>query len=70
MRHELTAGDVVMFAAYIDRLYSPIDSLNGIAVGLQQNVTSLQRAIRTAGDRHAGATWRGIARRAGEGGIP
>ena len=45
LKHQLTAGDVVMFAAYMDRLYSPIDSLNGIAVGLQQNVTSLQRAI-------------------------
>ncbi|HEY3740730.1 MAG TPA: ABC transporter ATP-binding protein [Bryobacteraceae bacterium] len=46
LRHRLTPGDVVMFAAYLDRLYSPVDSLNSIAVNLQQQLTSLQRAIR------------------------
>jgi ATP-binding cassette, subfamily B, bacterial len=46
LRHRLTPGDVVMFAAYLDRLYSPIDSLNGLAVSLQQNLTSLRRAVR------------------------
>ena len=46
LRHLLTPGDVVMFAVYLDRLYSPIDSLNGLAVSLQQNLTSLRRAIR------------------------
>jgi ABC-type multidrug transport system fused ATPase/permease subunit len=46
LRHMLTPGDVVMFAAYLDRLYSPIDSLNGLAVSLQQNMTSLRRAIK------------------------
>jgi ATP-binding cassette, subfamily B, bacterial len=46
LRHRLTPGDVVMFAVYLDRLYSPIDSLNGLAVSLQQNLTSLRRAIR------------------------
>jgi len=45
LRHRLTPGDVVMFAAYLDRLYSPIDSLNGLAVSLQENLTSLKRAI-------------------------
>jgi ABC-type multidrug transport system fused ATPase/permease subunit len=35
-----------MFAVYLDRLYSPIDSLNGLAVSLQQNLASLRRAIR------------------------
>jgi ABC-type multidrug transport system fused ATPase/permease subunit len=45
LRHELTPGDVVMFVAYLDRLYAPVDSLNSIAVSLQQNVASLQRAI-------------------------
>ncbi len=29
----------------IDRLYAPVDALNGIAVSLQQNVASLQRAV-------------------------
>ena len=46
LRHKLTPGDVVMFAAYLDRLYSPIDSLNGLAVSLQQNLTSLRRAVK------------------------
>ena len=45
LRHRLTPGDVVMFAAYLDRLYSPIDALNGLAVSLQQNLTSLRRAV-------------------------
>lgn len=46
LRHRLTPGDVVMFAAYLDRLYSPIDSLNGLAVSLQNNLTSLKRAVK------------------------
>jgi ABC-type multidrug transport system fused ATPase/permease subunit len=46
LRQKLTPGDVVMFASYLDRLYSPIDSLNGLAVSLQQNVASLKRAVR------------------------
>ncbi len=45
LRHRLTPGDVVMFVAYLDRLYSPVDALNSIAVSLQQNVTSLRRAL-------------------------
>ena len=35
-----------MFVAYLDRLFDPIDSLSSIAVGLQQNLASLNRAIR------------------------
>jgi len=46
LRHQLTPGDVVMFVAYLDRLYSPIDSLNEIAVSLQQYMASLLRAVR------------------------
>ncbi|HXA50656.1 MAG TPA: ABC transporter ATP-binding protein, partial [Candidatus Acidoferrum sp.] len=46
LRHNLTPGDVVMFAAYLDRLYSPIDSLNGLAVSLQEHLTSLKRAVK------------------------
>jgi ATP-binding cassette subfamily B protein len=44
--HRLTPGDVVMFVAYLDRLYSPIDALNEIAVTLQQYMASLLRAVR------------------------
>ncbi|HLJ88711.1 MAG TPA: ABC transporter ATP-binding protein [Candidatus Angelobacter sp.] len=43
---QLTPGDVVMFVAYLDRLYDPIDSLSSIAVSLQQNMASLNRAVR------------------------
>lgn len=46
LQHRLTPGDVVMFVAYLDRLYSPIDSLNEIAVSLQQYMASLLRAVR------------------------
>src|SRR5579862_4400609 len=46
LKHRLTPGDVVMFVAYLDRLYSPIDSLNEIAVSLQQYIASLLRAVR------------------------
>jgi ABC-type multidrug transport system fused ATPase/permease subunit len=43
---QLTPGDVVMFVAYLDRLYDPIDSLSSIAVSIQQNLASLGRGIR------------------------
>jgi ABC-type multidrug transport system fused ATPase/permease subunit len=46
LQHRLTPGDVVMFAAYLDRLFAPVDSLNSIAVSLQQHLISLNRAIR------------------------
>ena len=46
LRRKLTPGDVVMFVAYLDRLYSPVDALNSIAVNLQQQLTSLLRAVR------------------------
>ncbi len=46
MDQRLTPGDVVMFVAYLDRLYDPIDSLSGIAVNLQQHLASLNRAAR------------------------
>lgn len=46
LERQLTPGDVVMFVAYLDRLYDPIDSLSSIAVNLQQNLASLNRAIR------------------------
>lgn len=45
LQHRLTPGGVVMFAAYLDRLYSPIDSLNGMMVNLQNNIAALGRAI-------------------------
>jgi ABC-type multidrug transport system fused ATPase/permease subunit len=57
-RHRLTPGDVVMFVAYLERIYSPIDALNNIAVTLQQNFASLLRAVRLieTGPTEAGGT--------------
>ncbi|WP_395742763.1 ABC transporter ATP-binding protein [Prosthecobacter sp.] len=44
--HKLTPGDVVMFVAYLDRLYSPIDELCSLWVNTQQHVASISRAFR------------------------
>lgn len=46
MEHRLTPGDVVMFVAYLDRLFDPIDSLSSLAVSLPQHFASLNRAVR------------------------
>jgi len=45
LEHQLTPGDVVMFVSYLDRLYSPIDSLASLWVNLQQNAASVSRAF-------------------------
>ncbi len=42
----LTPGDVVMFVVYLDRLYSPIESLTALSVTLQEHFASLARASR------------------------
>ena len=44
--HRLTPGDVVMFVVYLDRLYSPIESLTGMFVTVQEHFASLERATR------------------------
>src|ERR1700748_3662006 len=46
LQNRLTPGDVVMFVAYLDRLYGPIDSLASLWVELQQNIASIARAFR------------------------
>ncbi len=46
LEHKLTPGDVVMFVSYLDRLYSPIDSLASLWVSLQQNAASVSRAFK------------------------
>ena len=43
-QHRLTPGDVVMFVVYLDRLYSPIESLTGMFVTVQEHFASLERA--------------------------
>ena len=42
---QLTPGDVVMFVAYLDRLYDPIDTLTTLAKTLQEHTLSLARAL-------------------------
>ena len=44
--HKATPGDVVMFVAYLDRLYSPIDELSSLWISIQQNIASISRAFR------------------------
>lgn len=46
LHHQLTPGDVVMFVAYLDMLYDPIDNLAEIWSGVQQNTASIARAFR------------------------
>jgi len=46
LQNRLTPGDVVMFVAYLDRLYGPIDTLASLWVELQQNLASIARAFR------------------------
>jgi len=46
LENKLTPGDVVMFVAYLDRLYDPIDALSSLWVEMQQNVASVTRAFK------------------------
>jgi ATP-binding cassette, subfamily B, bacterial len=46
LNHKLTPGDVVMFVAYLDMLYDPIDNLAGIWANVQLNVASIARAFK------------------------
>jgi len=46
LRHKFTPGDVVMFVAYLDMLYNPIDNLASIWGSVQQNVASIARAFK------------------------
>ncbi len=52
LKHQLTPGDVVMFVAYLDRLYGPIDALASLWVNLQQNVASIARAFKLVDQKH------------------
>lgn len=46
LKNQLTPGDVVMFVAYLDRLYDPIDNLASLWVNMQQNAASVARAFK------------------------
>jgi ABC-type multidrug transport system fused ATPase/permease subunit len=57
LQHQLTPGDIVLLLAYVDRLYSPVETLTSLYVGLQSNFTSLKRAERLLEEPQApGAT--------------
>jgi ABC-type multidrug transport system fused ATPase/permease subunit len=45
LEHQLTPGDVVMFVAYLDRIYSPVQNLTGLYTAIQRHVVSLHRAF-------------------------
>ncbi len=51
LQRQLTPGDVVMFVAYLDRLYTPIDSLSSLWVQLQQHTVSLSRAFKLSDEK-------------------
>jgi ABC-type multidrug transport system fused ATPase/permease subunit len=44
LQHQLSPGDVVMFIAYLDRIFDPIENLTGLYSSLQQHVGSIRRA--------------------------
>ena len=46
LEHQLTPGDVVMFLAYLDRLYGPIEGLMGMYTDMQQHISGVRRAQR------------------------
>ncbi len=46
LQHQLTPGDVVLFLAYVDRVYEPIEGLTALITSLQQNAGSVRRAQR------------------------
>ncbi|MBL0309603.1 MAG: ABC transporter ATP-binding protein [Bacteroidetes bacterium] len=46
LQHKLTPGDVVMFVAYLDMLYDPIDNLTELWTEMQRNIVSIARAFK------------------------
>lgn len=51
LERQLTPGDVVMFVAYLDRLFAPVEALSSTLVGLQEHIASFRRSeqLRRAG---------------------
>ncbi len=43
LEHQLTPGDVVMFVAYLDLIYDPIDRLTGAVTALQEHFAKIGR---------------------------
>ena len=51
IRHQLTPGDVVMFVAYLELLYDPVENLSAYGLSLQQNARGLEKSLKLM-DRH------------------
>jgi len=51
IRHQLTPGDVVMFVAYLELLYEPVENLSAYGLSLQQNARGLEKSLKLL-DRH------------------
>ena len=51
IRHQLTPGDVVMFVAYLELLYDPVENLSAYGLSLQQNARGLEKSLKLL-DRH------------------
>jgi ABC-type multidrug transport system fused ATPase/permease subunit len=66
LQNKLTPGDVVMFVAYLDRLYGPIDTLASLWVELQQNVASIARAFRLLDNKEEVKTGKSLVIREGK----
>jgi ABC-type multidrug transport system fused ATPase/permease subunit len=56
LEHQLTPGDVVLFLAYLDRVYDPIERLTGLYTTLQQNLGSVRRAQHLLAEAEATGT--------------
>jgi len=70
LERRLTPGDVVMFVAYLDRLFDPIESLSSMAVTLQQNLASLAAAVRLLETGTGGKARRRVGFRSRQGRVP
>ena len=46
LEHQLTPGDIVLFVAYLDRIFDPIEEITGILNTLQEHATALERSER------------------------
>ncbi len=46
IRHQLTPGDVVMFVAYLELLYDPVENLSAYGLSLQQNARGLEKSLK------------------------
>jgi ABC-type multidrug transport system fused ATPase/permease subunit len=46
LQHQLTPGDVVLFMAYLDQVYQPIENLTGLYASMQEHVSSMRRGFR------------------------